>query len=65
MVRFDEFNQPPAPDLGGNDVLPEVLFTTTAEKMKKDLYNGKDIPPDTLIDPDGRIAAYSKRRKQK
>ncbi|VDK77600.1 unnamed protein product [Litomosoides sigmodontis] len=59
-----ELDQLPAPDIGDNDVLPEVLLTTL-KKTSESLNAGNEIPPDTLIDPDGRIVAFSKQFGQK
>ncbi|KAL3981383.1 ZIP Zinc transporter family protein [Acanthocheilonema viteae] len=59
-----QLDQLPAPDFGANDVLPKMLLTTfkkTAESLNID----SEIPPDTLIDPDGRIVAFSRRLGQK
>ncbi|CAG9539898.1 unnamed protein product [Cercopithifilaria johnstoni] len=58
-----QLDQLPAPDFGGNDVLPRMLLTTL--KKSGESLNIRDIPPDTLIDPDGRIVAFSKRFGQK
>lgn len=63
-VCFSELDQLPAPDLGGNDVLPE-MFLTTFKKTSEILNTRSEIPPDTLIDPDGRVVAFSRRFEQK
>uniref|UniRef100_A0A915PKX0 Uncharacterized protein n=1 Tax=Setaria digitata TaxID=48799 RepID=A0A915PKX0_9BILA len=65
QVFFEQqLNQLPAPDLGGHDVLPE-MFLTALKKSGGDLNTGSDMPPDTLVDPDGRIVAFSRRWEQK
>ncbi|OZC10761.1 metal cation transporter, ZIP family [Onchocerca flexuosa] len=59
-----QLDQLPAPDLGGNDVLPE-MFLTTFKKTGEILNTRNEIPPDTLIDPDGRVVAFSRRFEEK
>ncbi|VDN07824.1 unnamed protein product [Thelazia callipaeda] len=55
-------NQLPAPDLA-NNVLPEI-FLGTVKKTDEMFDTSYGMPPDTLIDPDGRTVAYSKRREE-
>lgn len=50
--------------MGDLAVPAEVLLTST-KGLVKDLYEGREIPPDSLVAPDGRIVALSRRRKQK
>lgn len=59
-----QLDQLPAPDIGGNDVLPK-MHPTTLEKTGEDLNTHGEIPADTLVDPDGRIVAFSRRLEQK
>ncbi|MCP9266506.1 Zinc transporter ZIP13 [Dirofilaria immitis] len=58
-----QLDQLPAPDLGGNDVLPEMLLTTL-KKTSDIIDTSSEIPVDTLIDPDGRIVAFSRRHAE-
>lgn len=57
-------DQLPAPEFGDDDVLSKMLLTAF-EKTDESLDTRSKIPPDTLIDPDGRIVAFSKRFGQK
>ncbi|KAK6109550.1 ZIP Zinc transporter family protein [Brugia pahangi] len=59
-----QLDQLPAPDIGGNDILPKML-PTTLEKTGEDLNTHGEMPADTLVDPDGRIVAFSRRLEQK
>lgn len=61
---LSELDQLPAPDIGDNDVLPKILLTTL-KKTSESLNAGNEIPPDILIDPDGRIVAFSRQFGQK
>ncbi|EFO20381.1 ZIP Zinc transporter [Loa loa] len=64
VLLEQQLDQLPAPDLGDNDVLPK-MFLTTLEKTGESLNTRNNIPPDTLIDPDGRIVAFPRRLEQK